>query len=95
VVSGGGVSVPNVVGQTVQAAVQRLTAANLSYKITSVPADPGTRPGTVVGESPSAGNTVPPQTQITLSVAQQPTPTPTPTTPTPTPTTTSPTPTAS
>jgi serine/threonine-protein kinase len=93
VVSGGGVSVPNVVGQTVQAAVQRLTAANLSYKITMVPADPGTTPGTVVGESPSAGNTVPPQTQITLSVAQQPTPTPT--TPTPTPTTPTPTPTAS
>ena len=95
VVSGGGVSVPDVVGKTVQAAVQKLTAANLSYRITMVPADPGTPPGTVVGESPSAGNTVAPQTQITLSVAQQPTPTPTPTTPTPTPTSTSPTPTAS
>jgi eukaryotic-like serine/threonine-protein kinase len=97
VVSGGGVSVPNVVGETVQAAVQKLTAHNLSYRITMVPADPGTAPGTVVGESPSAGNTVAPQTQITLSVAQQPTPTPTPTptTPTPTPTTPTPTPTTS
>jgi eukaryotic-like serine/threonine-protein kinase len=96
VVSGGGVTVPNVVGDTVQAAVQRLTAANLSYKIVQVPADPGTTPGTVVGESPSAGNTVAAQTQITLSVAQQSATTPPPTTPPPTsppPTTTSPSPT--
>jgi eukaryotic-like serine/threonine-protein kinase len=97
VVSGGGVSVPNVVGETVQTAVQKLTAANLSYRISQVPANPGTTPGTVVGESPAAGDTVAPQTQITLSVAQQQTATPTPTptvTPTVTPTPT-PTPTAS
>jgi beta-lactam-binding protein with PASTA domain/tRNA A-37 threonylcarbamoyl transferase component Bud32 len=88
VVSGGGVRVPNVVGDSVQEAVQKLTAANLSYKISQVPADPGTTPGTVVGESPSAGNVVAPETQITLSVAQQqttPTPSTTPTTPTPSP----------
>ncbi len=94
VVSGGGVNVPDVVGDTVQTAVQKLTAANLTYKITTVPANPGTAPGTVVGESPSAGNTVAPQTQITLSVAQQ-SSSPPPTSPpptTPTPTTTSPSP---
>ncbi len=88
VVSGGGVKVPDVVGDSAQVAVQKLTAANLSYKISLVPADQGTTPGTVVGESPSAGNVVAPQTQITLSVAQQqtstPTPSPTLTTPTPT-----------
>ena len=99
VVSGGGVSVPDVVGDTVQTAVQKLTAANLTYKIITVPANPGTAPGIVVGESPSAGNTVAPQTQVTLSVAQQSTSPPPPTTPPPTtpppPTTTSPTPTPS
>ena len=90
VVSGGGVKVPDVVGDSAQVAVQKLTAANLSYKISLVPADPGTTPGTVVGENPPAGHVVAPETQITLSVAQQqtstPTPTPTATTPTPTPT---------
>ncbi len=47
VVSGGGVRVPNVVGDSVQEAVQKLTAANLSYKISRIggPARRGRRPG--------------------------------------------------
>ena len=83
-VSGGGVSVPNVIGDSLQAAEGALSAANLSYKVNYEPAAPGTTPGTVVGQNPGPNNTVPPQTQVTLTVAQQQsTPTPT-TSPTPT-----------
>jgi eukaryotic-like serine/threonine-protein kinase len=92
VISGGGVPVPDVKGQSLQAAEATLTAAGLSYVIHMEPAGPNT-PGTVVLQSPGPGQTVPPGSQVTLTVAQQATPTPTPTTPTPTPTTPTPTPT--
>jgi serine/threonine-protein kinase len=94
-VSGGGISVPNVVGDSLQAAESRLATANLSYRIHFEPAAPGTTPGTVVGQNPGPGNIVPPQTQVTLTVAQAATsPSPTPTSPSPTPTSPSPTPTS-
>jgi len=90
-VSGGGVSVPDVIGQPVQTAVQTLTADNLSYKITYVPANPGTTPGTVVGENPAPTNIVPPESQVTLSVAQaqstSPSPSPSTSSPSPSPST--------
>ncbi len=89
-VSGGGISVPNVIGQSLQTAEGTLRADNLSYRVKFVPAQPGTTPGTVVDQSPAPPKTVPPGTQITLTVAQEQT-TPTPTA-TPTPTTTSPSP---
>ena len=91
-ISGGGVPVPDVKGQSLQAAEATLTAAGLSYLIHTEPAGPNT-PGTVVLQSPGPGQTVPPGSQVTLTVAQQADPdadpdnsTPTPTTPTPTPT---------
>jgi eukaryotic-like serine/threonine-protein kinase len=84
VVSGGGVPVPSVVGQTVAAAEQALTAANLTFTINTIQDPNGIQPGTVVSENPRAGTVVAAQTQITLTVAGQQTPTPT---PTPTPTT--------
>jgi beta-lactam-binding protein with PASTA domain/tRNA A-37 threonylcarbamoyl transferase component Bud32 len=93
-VSGGGISVPNVIGQSLQTAEGTLRADNLSYRVNFVPAQPGTTPGTVVGQSPAPPKTVPPGTQITLTVAQEQTPTPT-ATPTPTDTSPSPTPTDS
>jgi serine/threonine-protein kinase len=93
-VSGGGISVPNVIGQSLQTAEGTLRADNLSYRVKFVPAQPGTTPGTVVGQSPAPPKTVPPGTQITLTVAQEQTPTPT-ATPTPTDTSPSPTPTDS
>jgi serine/threonine-protein kinase len=89
-ISGGGVTVPNVIGQSLQAAEGTLTAANLSYQIRFEPAAPGTTPGTVVLQSPAPGRVVAPGSQVTLRVAQQqqttsPSPTPTTTSPTPTP----------
>jgi beta-lactam-binding protein with PASTA domain/tRNA A-37 threonylcarbamoyl transferase component Bud32 len=93
-VSGGGISVPNVIGQSLQTAEGTLRADNLSYRVNFVPAQPGTTPGTVVDQSPAPPKTVPPGTQITLTVAQEQTPTPT-ATPTPTDTSPSPTPTDS
>jgi eukaryotic-like serine/threonine-protein kinase len=93
VISGGGVPVPDVKGQSLQAAEATLTAAGLSYVIHMEPAGPNT-PGTVVLQSPGPGQTVQAGSQVTLVVAQQETPTPTPTTPTPTPTTPTPTPTS-
>ena len=93
-VSGGGISVPNVIGQSLQTAEGTLRADNLSYRVKFVPAQPGTTPGTVVDQSPAPPKTVPPGTQITLTVAQEQTPTPT-ATPTPTDTSPSPTPTDS
>jgi eukaryotic-like serine/threonine-protein kinase len=86
-VSGGGVTVPDVEGQPVQTAVQTLTADDLSYKITYVQANPGTTPGTVVGETPPPANIVAPLSQITLTVAQAQT-----TSPSPSPSTSSPSP---
>jgi serine/threonine-protein kinase len=89
VVSGGGVPVPSVVGQTTAAAIQALTAANLTYTIKTIPDPAGIQPGTVVSENPKAGQVVAPQTQITLTVAGQQTSTP-PTQPPTTPPTTPP-----
>ena len=75
VVSGGGVPVPDVIGQQLQTAEGNLTAADLGYRIVYEPAGPNT-PGTVVLQSPAPARTVPEGTQITLTVAQTATPTP-------------------
>jgi beta-lactam-binding protein with PASTA domain/tRNA A-37 threonylcarbamoyl transferase component Bud32 len=87
VVSGGGVPVPSVVGQTQDAAEQELTSAHLTFVIKMIPAPAGIQPGTVVSENPKAGSVVAAQTQITLVVAEQaassPPPSSTPVTPPP------------
>ncbi len=85
-VSGGGIPVPDVIGQQLQAAEASLTAAGLSYRISYEPAGPNP-PGTVVLQHPGPNQSVPPGSQVKLTVAQPPTPTPSPSpTPTPTPT---------
>jgi len=71
VVSGGGVQVPNEIGQTLQAAQGALQADGLTYTIKYVPATGNTTPGTVIGMSPNPGTVVPTGTSITLRVAQQ------------------------
>jgi serine/threonine-protein kinase len=86
VVSGGGVPVPSVIGQTQAAAQQALSAANLTSVVKIIPDPAGIEPGTVVSENPKPGSVVAAQTQITLTVAGAAT-----STPTPTPTTSSPT----
>ncbi|MEP7022814.1 MAG: Stk1 family PASTA domain-containing Ser/Thr kinase [Actinomycetota bacterium] len=70
VLSGGGVTVPPVIGQTTAAAEQTLSSANLTFIVRMVPAAAGEQPGTVVGQNPVASTVVPPQTQVTLSVAE-------------------------
>jgi serine/threonine-protein kinase len=82
-VSGGAVKVPSVVGQSVTAAISALSQAGLTYTTVTV-TQPGVPPGVVVSQNPGAGSTVPPQTQVTLSVTGTPTPSPTPSSPTPT-----------
>jgi eukaryotic-like serine/threonine-protein kinase len=77
VVSGGGVKVPNEIGQSLSAAENALTGDGLSYQISYVPATGGTSPNTVVGMNPKPGTVVAKGDQITLQVAQtQPTSSP-------------------
>ena len=93
VVSGGGVKVPNEIGQSLSTAENSLTTHGLTYQISYVPATNGTSPNTVVGMNPKPGTVVAKGDQITLQVAQsQPTSSP-PSTSSP-PATTSPPPTS-
>jgi serine/threonine-protein kinase len=82
-VSGGAVKVPSVVGQSVTAAISSLSQAGLTYTTVTV-TQPGVAPGVVVSQTPGAGSTVPPQTQVTLSVTGSGTPSPSPTPSSPT-----------
>jgi serine/threonine-protein kinase len=76
-VSGGAVKVPSVVGESVTAAISSLSQAGLTYTTVTV-TQPGVPPGVVVSQTPGAGSTVPPQTQVTLSVTGSATPSPSP-----------------
>ena len=77
VVSGGGVKVPNEIGQTLAQAESALSADGLTYAISYVPASNGTAPNTVVGMNPKPGTVVAKGDQVTLQVAQsQPTSSP-------------------
>jgi serine/threonine-protein kinase len=84
-VSGGAVKVPSVVGESVTAAISSLSQAGLTYTTVTVN-QPGVPPGVVVSQNPGAGSTVPPQTQVTLSVTGSGTPSPSPSPSSPTPT---------
>jgi serine/threonine-protein kinase len=93
-VSPGGASVPNVVGENIQLAQGQLQNRGFSNINVNDVSNPQIPEGTVIGQSPHGGNTVPLGTQITLTVvhnASTPTPTPTPTSifPSPTPSDTS------
>jgi serine/threonine-protein kinase len=90
-VSGGAVKVPSVVGESVTDATSTLSQAGLTYTIVTV-TQPGVPPGVVLSQTPGAGSTVPPQTQVTLKVTGAETASPSPTPPSPTPPTGSPSP---
>jgi eukaryotic-like serine/threonine-protein kinase len=84
-VSGGGVAVPGVVGDTYQEALSRLSAAGLTNVTRQFTQDPQLANGTVSSQSPNAGAHVTSGTLITLTVVKnQPSPPPSPT-PSPTP----------
>lgn len=65
------VKVPQLVGQGSTSATSILSSLGLSARVTSVPA-PGTRPGTVTAQAPSAGSYVRSHGRIALSVAETP-----------------------
>src|SRR5450755_594724 len=77
VISGGGVPVPDVIGQQLQVAEGTLTAAGLGFVIHTEPAGPNV-PGTVVLRAPGPSRTVPAGSRVTLTVAQQATTSPPP-----------------
>jgi eukaryotic-like serine/threonine-protein kinase len=85
-VSGGGVTVPSVVGESQGQAIGELSQAGLTYTVVTVADRSGVAPGTVVDQNPAAGATVPRQTQVTLQVTGETTPSPTPSSPSPSPT---------
>jgi serine/threonine-protein kinase len=91
-VSGGGVAVPNVVGQSQSDAQNTLTNAGLFYRIITQQGPPGTPPGMVWKTTPKAGVAVLPHGSVTIYVSPQVSPTPSSSSPSPT---TSPSPTGS
>jgi hypothetical protein len=66
------VTIPSVVGQTVEDAVAELTGAGLNAQVVEVNSDKDV--GTVTGQSPSAGVTVVEGTQVRINVSQGPKP---------------------
>jgi serine/threonine-protein kinase len=76
-VTPGGVTVPPVVGEDLQAAETNLTNAGLNYSLQPVQV-PGTPNGTVVKQRPKAGHIVARGTTVTLFVVQNPSPSPSP-----------------
>jgi beta-lactam-binding protein with PASTA domain/tRNA A-37 threonylcarbamoyl transferase component Bud32 len=93
-VSGGGVTVPSVIGDPRSTAVQILQADGFTVKTVVVAGSASSTPGSVINQIPSSG-TLPKGGRVTIFVAAAPTksPSPTPTSPSPSPTTTSPSPT--
>ena len=78
--------VPAVVGDNYQVALGKLSNAGFSNINVANVTNPQVPNGTVVAQTPHAGQRVPASTQITLSVVKNAaTPSPTPTTPSPTP----------
>jgi serine/threonine-protein kinase len=95
-ISGGGVTVPSVIGDPKATAVQILEGDGFRVKSITVAGPAGSTPGNVFSQSPTGGS-LPSGSRVTIYVAAQApsTPTPTPSTPTPTPSTPTPTPSTS
>jgi eukaryotic-like serine/threonine-protein kinase len=95
-ISGGGVPVPQVTGIPVSSAVQELTNDGFTDNIVTTAGPPGTQPGLVWNQSPTAQTTEAKGYKVTIYVQPQATPSTTPsTTPSATPTSTAtPTPTS-
>jgi serine/threonine-protein kinase len=64
----GDVSVPNVVGQSRSTATANLSAANLGVTIVTVDTEVKSEDEQVLDQTPSAGNRVPPGTDVTIDV---------------------------
>jgi beta-lactam-binding protein with PASTA domain len=69
---------PSLAGMPVEQAQTRLTSAGLQTPKLTMVTEPGAEIDSVVGQTPSPGARVDPQTTITLQVASQSPPTPTP-----------------
>jgi serine/threonine-protein kinase len=65
------VEVPRVMGQSSSSAGAVLASLGLKAQLTSVPA-PGVNPGTVTGQSPTAGRYLPAHSSVSLAVAETP-----------------------
>jgi eukaryotic-like serine/threonine-protein kinase len=92
-ISQGGTAVPAVVGDNYQVAIGKLSNAGLTNISEVFVQNPQLANGTVVQQSPRAGDHVSPGHKITLTVVKNAaTPSPTPTTPTPTPSSPTPSP---
>jgi serine/threonine-protein kinase len=90
-ISQGGTAVPDVVGDNYQVAIGKLSNAGLTNITEVFVQNPQLANGTVVQQSPRAGDHVSPGHKITLTVVKNAaTPSPTPTTPSPTPSSPSP-----
>ena len=77
-VSGGGTSVPNVVGEPKDTAVQILQNAGFTVNTDTLQAPQGTAPGTVFQQNPAAGKTLTQGSTVTIFVAKAPPPSPSP-----------------
>jgi eukaryotic-like serine/threonine-protein kinase len=66
------VQVPNVIDQDVAAAQTALQEAGFDVSVIEGDGSCDPAPGTVTGQSPSAGNEVPPGTTVEITVAQEP-----------------------
>ncbi|MBV9416255.1 MAG: protein kinase [Solirubrobacterales bacterium] len=65
------IDVPSLTGETSDAAVARLHGLHLGADVVTVPA-PGTQPGVVTAQAPTAGHHLKPSQTVTLSVAETP-----------------------
>jgi serine/threonine-protein kinase len=64
----GDVNVPNVVGQSQESAVSRLSALGLNVRVVEVETDSESEDGQVLDQTPSGGSSVPPDTDVTIDV---------------------------
>src|SRR5262249_623183 len=70
-VSGGGVAVPNVVGESESQAISTLNRDGLKYQIITQAGPPGTPPGMVWKTTPKAGVAVLPRGAVRIYVSPQ------------------------
>jgi eukaryotic-like serine/threonine-protein kinase len=84
-VSGGGVTVPGVVGDSVSEAQNTLSGAGFKVATKMEPGPAGSTPGDVFSQTPTANTSVPQNSTVTILVAAQPASNPTTSAPAPTP----------
>jgi serine/threonine-protein kinase len=82
-ISGGGTTVPSVIGDSADTAQQILTGDGFKVEQKTGNGPSGSTPGDVFSQTPTANSSAPQGAMVTIYVAAQP-PSPTPTTPSPT-----------